>query len=218
MATGLSGLTRLESLTFEYEYPWSFPHQRSGHPPPVTRVIVPALTEFKFRGVSGYLEDLVAQIDAPLLTNFQIMFPNEFFFYTPQLPQFIGRMEKLGPPDFARVTFCRKSQGIEMTLSGKSQGRLKLYISGTIESMMQICKQSLRPLSTVKTLHIWNEGYGVGLRDDFDWVEFCRPLEKVGMSNDVGRLAWDALAGLAWGRNKHVLPALNDVWMERGWI
>ncbi|KAI0250552.1 hypothetical protein BJV78DRAFT_553695 [Lactifluus subvellereus] len=83
MVTGLSGLTKLESLTFQYDYPWSFPHQRSEHPPPVTLVIIPALTEFKFHGVSGYLEDLVAQIDAPLLANFQIMFSDEFFFYTP---------------------------------------------------------------------------------------------------------------------------------------
>jgi hypothetical protein len=132
----------------------------------------------------------VAQIDAPLLTNFQITFPYEFFFDPPQLPQFIDRAEDLSPD-------C---------ISQSQHG-----------SIMQICKHSLLTLSTVKTLGIWDDGFGVAVLDDFDLVEFCRPftaVECVGVSREVGLLAGPALEALTWGKYKHMLPALIDVWME----
>ena len=44
----------------------SRPNPRSRHPPPLTCSLLPVLTALKFDGVSEYLEDLVAQIDAPL--------------------------------------------------------------------------------------------------------------------------------------------------------
>ena len=222
MVTGLSGLTNLESLTFRYPLLWSSPHQRSENPPPVTRVIIPALTEFKFTGDCGYLDDLVAQIDAPLLANFEIMFADEPFLWIRHLPQFIDRTEELGSPDFARLQFCRRG-GMEMTLQ-KSRGSLKLTIPRgqyccEIRLMMQICEQSLLTLSTVKTLRIRKERSAE--MKHVDWVEFCRPftaVENIHVCRALGPLV-GALGDLAYSRKeheKHVLPALKDVWEGRG--
>ena len=217
MVTGLSGLTNLKSLTFRYPEPWYSPHQRSENPPPVTRVIIPALTEFKFTGDCGYLDDLVAQIDAPLLANLEIMFANESSFWIPQLPQFIDRTEELGSPDFARLQFSRHGS-MDMTLQ-KSRGRLTLTIPQgqyyTIPLMMEICKQSLLTLSTVKTLRIRDEGFGPGV-EHVDWVEFCRPftaVENIHVCRALRSLV-GALGDLAYSREEHeehVLPALDDV-------
>jgi hypothetical protein len=172
----------------------------------VTRVIIPALTEFKFTGDCGYLDDLVAQIDAPLLANFEIMFADEPFLWIRHLPQFIDRTEELGSPDFARLQFCRRG-GMEMTLQ-KSRGSLKLTIPRgqyccEIRLMMQICEQSLLTLSTVKTLRIRKERSAE--MKHVDWVEFCRPftaVENIHVCRALRSLV-GALGDLAYSREEH---------------
>ena len=72
MATCLSMLTSLETLRLEFEFPRPRHIQERARPPPQTRSALPALTYFTFRGVSEYLEDLVAGIDAPFLEELKI--------------------------------------------------------------------------------------------------------------------------------------------------
>ena len=62
MLTALAVLTSLETLDIEFESPRSRPDPKTRRPPPPTRTFLPAL---KFDGVSEYLDDLVARIDAP---------------------------------------------------------------------------------------------------------------------------------------------------------
>ena len=94
MATCLSALTRLERLNFEFEYPRSRPYRENRRPPPPTRALLPALRGLLFTGVSEYLEDLVARIDAPLLSDLLIGFFHQLIFDTPQLAQFISRSSR----------------------------------------------------------------------------------------------------------------------------
>jgi hypothetical protein len=42
-------------------------------PPPPTRIILPSLTYFAFRGHSGYLEDLKARIDIPSINELELL-------------------------------------------------------------------------------------------------------------------------------------------------
>jgi hypothetical protein len=62
----LSVLTSLERLTIGFESPQSRPNRRLL---PQTRTILPILTVLIFYGDDGYLEDLVARIDTPLLDD-----------------------------------------------------------------------------------------------------------------------------------------------------
>jgi hypothetical protein len=57
----LAELPRLDTFCLEFQYT-----VRLGqiHPPPITRTILPALTQFHCTGANGYLEDLVAHIDS----------------------------------------------------------------------------------------------------------------------------------------------------------
>ena len=72
MATALSATPNLQSFEIAFQSSLSRPEQASRRPPPLTRIILPALTTLSFIGVSEYLEDLVSQIDVPLLNNLNI--------------------------------------------------------------------------------------------------------------------------------------------------
>ena len=80
MVTCLS-LTSLENLTIKFESPRSRPGRRLPPPPP-TRTLLPALSRFEFKGVSEYLEEFVARIDVPVLTNLYIDFFHQLIFDT----------------------------------------------------------------------------------------------------------------------------------------
>jgi hypothetical protein len=77
MARCISALTRLTELSIGFKSPASRPDPITRPPPPLTRAVLPALTDFDFHGVSEYFEDLVAQIDAPLLHAARIKFFNQ---------------------------------------------------------------------------------------------------------------------------------------------
>jgi hypothetical protein len=69
LVTCLSMLTSLECLEIGFESPQSHLNRRL---PPQTCTILPILTRLSFNGNHGYLEDLVGQIDAPLLDHLGI--------------------------------------------------------------------------------------------------------------------------------------------------
>ena len=106
MVAGLSALVRLEILSIGFQSSSSFPDPRPQ--PPCTRLIFPSLSTFTFRGVSGYLEYILVQIDTPLLKNLTIVYFNEFPpFYINQLSDFTRRTASLNLHRFkhARVEF-----------------------------------------------------------------------------------------------------------------
>ena len=71
MVACLSGLNRLEEVELEFESPrtstWG-----SRRLPPSTRCVLPALTLLRFDGSCEYLEELISQIDSPLLDNLYV--------------------------------------------------------------------------------------------------------------------------------------------------
>ena len=96
MVTCLSALTRLKTLFIEFEDSRSN-RDLNQRPPPQTRALLPVLVALLFTGVSKYLEDLVARIDAPLLKGLLIkLVPHQMFTAeTSQLTEFICRTPKL---------------------------------------------------------------------------------------------------------------------------
>ena len=106
MVVGLAALPRLRDFCVEFQL--ANPRPDLIHPPSVTRIILPALTEFEFKGSREYLEDLVSRIDAPQLDQINIPYLNQLVdFQLTQLPLFIDRSAgpKLSPFRYARVTF-----------------------------------------------------------------------------------------------------------------
>jgi hypothetical protein len=97
----LSSLNKLTSLSLGFQSPRSRPDQPS--PPPQSRVVLPALTNLAFDGMSEYSEDLVARIDTPVLNNLHMIFFSKPAFHIPHLKQFIDRAKGLKPSKAAEM-------------------------------------------------------------------------------------------------------------------
>ena len=70
IATVFPTLTSLNFFDLEFISTRSCPDRESRRPPPSTRSVLPVLTSLRFKGVSEYLEDLVAHINAPPTQKF----------------------------------------------------------------------------------------------------------------------------------------------------
>lgn len=160
----LSTLTRLESLYLGFHSPRSRPQRvtRLPPPPPPARTLLPALTNFQFKGVSEYLEDVAVRIDAPLLQVVQITFFNRLIFDVSQFSKFIGRTEKLRTLDQADLLFRHRSVEMKLypqTNPGVDPTMLTYGIScreleWQFSALAQVCNLSLPLLSTLGRLDI----------------------------------------------------------------
>jgi hypothetical protein len=115
MVTALSTLTSLKELVLLFQSPLSRPDRASRHPPPKMHIILPVLTRLFFKGVTEYLDDLVARIDAPQLNNLDITFFNQILFNTPQLIQFISRIPALNALEEAHLIFKDGHAGVRLS-------------------------------------------------------------------------------------------------------
>ena len=116
MVECLAALPRLEMFAIKYQHVSSRPDRI--RPSPVTRPVLPALTDFEFRGGFEYLENLVAQIDSPRLERISIYYldlPDNL--QVAQLSNFIDRSigPELTPSRRAHVRFL--SQQVAFALS-----------------------------------------------------------------------------------------------------
>ncbi|KAH9024078.1 hypothetical protein EDB84DRAFT_1564532 [Lactarius hengduanensis] len=93
MVASLAVLPRLEFLTFEFDKGMSYPDQMCLLP--ITRTVLPALTTFYFKGLSGYFEDFVAQIDVPQLDCLQVVYLEQEFTYF-QITQLCNLFDRSG--------------------------------------------------------------------------------------------------------------------------
>jgi len=82
--------------------------------PSMTRVTLPSLRWFGFKGTSAYLEALLPWITTPLLEKFQIVFFNQLVFLIPHLLHFMWTIENLR---FCSATIVFSSNGVSMGVS-----------------------------------------------------------------------------------------------------
>ena len=216
MITCLSVLTRLERLELKFESPRCRPNRQ--RPPQRTRILLPVLTTLLFKGVSEYLEDLVARIDTPLLKRLDITFFHQLIFDTPQLAQFIGRTQvPKGSHNTAHVQF---SEEVSVEFIGQSVKRnIKLEIlcrqsDWQLSSLAQFFDTSLHALAlTVERLFIRG---GLFWQDDIDgsqWLDLLHTFTAVKDLHVVSKF----MPGIAptlqepGGSVTEVLPALQNL-------
>src|SRR5258708_30125390 len=164
MVTCLSVLTSLETLSLGFKSPQSSPDQESGPyaPPPPTRSVLPTIMTFSFKGVSEYLEDLLARIDAPRLYRLWIIFFNDIFFDTPQLIQFIGRTLTFKPPNEAHVAFGSSNPWFKLQSQASNFEKVGVDIlcrepGWQFSALAQICASFLPLLSATESLYIYSQ-------------------------------------------------------------
>ena len=224
IVTALSTLTSLDYLELGFRSPPSFPDRASRCPPPSTRSILPVLTTFVFGGVSGgvseYLEDLVAGINAPKLDRLGINFFNDTVFDTPQLIRFISCAPKLKAPEKANITIYHHVASVKFssrTYPSRDRGlEVKIWCNGLnwqLSSLVQVCTSCLPFLSLLEDLYFYED-----LRPDWKenidnelWVDLLRPfgaVKNLHLSKTVASRVAPALQELVEGRTTEVLPTV----------
>ena len=239
IVTGLSALTKLETLELTFQSRRSRPVRESRHPPPLTRTLLPALTGMTFKGANGYLEDVVAQIDAPSLDSLSITFFHQLFFHTPQLSRFIGRSPRLRGHDEARVVFTHSSARVTLrmpSLPNSEEQEIRVGISGKhpdlqLLSLVHVCTSSFPQTltSTVKHLYIlesreydideweldWSDWEDIIRRNQ--WLQLVQPFIAVKdfhISERMVPIIAPALEELVGERITESLPALDCLFLE----
>jgi hypothetical protein len=214
------------TLSIRFQSPTSRPNQRRAAP--LTRVVLASLASFEFHGVCEYLEDLVARIDAPQLTFFEITYFNQLDFRVPELSQFISRAEHLQAALFERAFVNCRENKVNVLLRGKAQPRqscLSIQIScqgldWQVSSITQLISQSSTMLADVRYLSIDETDLQPNWRDDIDhgeWLPLLRPFVAVQTLRVGRRLTGHislALEDVAEVTVEEVLPYLHSLYLE----
>ena len=234
MTTCLSLLTKLRYLTITFPRQTPSPYPTDQHPPSSAHAVLPALTCLRLEGPHKYLEDLVDQVDAPLLTSGNLEFYDEPMFDNPRGPQFIHRTEMFKLLGEIEVHVCRgytlRRTGIDATFHssiGPAKFSLSFPCSGFpahCASMKRICAQ-WPPLvvSRVEVLDLyddffeeikWSEAVMVT-----PWLVFLRPFTAVQTLRlhsraEVPPHVAYMLGPLEGGWATEVLPALNTIELD----
>ena len=226
MVAALSTLTGLKTLTLRFESPRSCPDQASRRPPPKTRSVLPGLTFFQFKGVSEYLDDLVACIDAPQLNKLDIIFFNDIVFDTPQLARFISHTPKSQALKSVHITL--QDQGARIGFSSQTSRRrlfnLEILCGGLdwqVVAVEQVCTSCLPLLYMLEDLYFHEDSDSPPDRKDSvenrEWLELFRPfmaVKNLYLSENLASLIVPALQELVEGRTSDVLPALRNIFLK----
>ncbi|KAI9440232.1 hypothetical protein BJY52DRAFT_1217180 [Lactarius psammicola] len=224
-ANALCGMNRLETLSLHF---LTLRPRRSYlglPPPPENRVLLPALTCFKYRGISKYLDSLVARIDAPRLGDIDIKFFGQPTLDASQLCLFINRIETRGSPLRAEILSSGGAISISITFTRPVVlTRLVLEISckqldWQLFSISQICDHFSSFLFNVEDLGIKTIGPS-SVPDDVDDEQWLRPIRTFDGARDLrvsGQLATDILRALrpADEGRTIVLPALRNLYVQK---
>ena len=227
MATCLSALTSLKRLTLEFESPQSCPDLETQPLFLPTRFILPTLTEFRFKGANEYLEEFVAQIDAPQVRWLLITFFNDIHFDTPELTQFINRTPTLGVYDEARLIFGGRQALVRLEPRPKPSNNRLVQVNilcqvsdWQLSSLAQICTLSLLPFLTMENLYIHENPRSLVWKDDIEaaeWLDLLHPFTAVKnlyLSKQLGSRIAPTLQELTGERTTEVLPALQNIFLE----
>ena len=226
MAACLSMLTSLHELFLQFQSPQSRPDLERRRPPLPKRTVLPALTYFSFKGVSEYLEALVAPIDAPRLNYLGINFFNDIVFDTPQFTRLICDTPMFNAFDEASVFLGDAIASIKLLSKTSVGGELNVIIScreldWQVSFLEQVCASPLFPLSMLEDLYIHEHPYPQPVwEDNIDnalWLELLHPFTTVKnlfLSEKIAPHLVPALQELIGGRTTEVLPTLQNVYIE----
>ena len=226
MVAVLSTSTSLEDLSLVFESPRSCPDQESRRLPPSTRSVLPSLTFFQFTGVSEYLDDLVACIDAPQLNHLTIAFFNDIEFDTPQLVPFISHTPKSKALESVDITLQDWGASIEFSSQTSYRGLFEVKIrcrglDWLVAAVEQVCTSCLPPLYMLEDLYLHEQSRSPPDRknsvENREWLDLFRPfmaVKNLYLSENLAFLIAPALQELVEGRTSDVLPALQNIFLK----
>jgi hypothetical protein len=210
MATSLATLVNLEDLCIGvFSTTSSHPHHIN--PPSLPRAVLPALTCFSFGGVSEYLEDLVARIDAPILQTLSVLFDEEEgpILNIPQLYRFVRSAETFRIPNRALLKFVNGTVSLKLD-------PFELEVKYLQDPNMKLICHELSPfLSNVDCLDLYKPwAWEVINRGPLQLLELFRPFiaaQRLRVSTGLWESVALALQELVGEKALEVLPELQTL-------
>ena len=187
LVTQLQGLPLLEELSIGFAIPIPLlSNEGDSLPFPILPVTLPTLRKLTFRGVDIYFDNLVAQIDAPLLEQLTFTLFFDTTFTLVNMTKFVSRIEGFECPS-ARIYFQRDCVSID---AGHHKQRRPEKLSLRVncerldwqfDSAAQLCSALRKVMSTVDDLTLDFQPYRMpsdweNTRDDMLWNELLLPF------------------------------------------
>ena len=227
LVTHLQGLAHLEELTISFAIPIPLPsRERELLSPPIPPVTLPTLRRFTFRGVSVYLDNLVAQINAPLLEQFTLTILFEVAFTLVNLTEFIRGTVGLGCLT-ARVNFNK--DGVYIDAGREKPDYYKLWGSGKLglqvncealdwqmDAAAQVCSALGAVVTTIEELVLdldadWMPSGWENTLYDTLWHELLLPFAGVQKLHIGSSLALELSKALESDVGRLILPGLQEL-------
>lgn len=219
MAVCLAALPRLEDLCIEFQSGVNDMGSSS-----LTRTILPSLTTFHFKGVSEYLENFIARIDAPVLQTLSITF-YDVVSRIPQLHRFLSCAERPKPPSRVVVEFDYWRVELKFIPSDNFELAIKYdNLAGQVSSMAAVCRELGPLLSHVERLDLHGKrlpSYPVWQDDTIptgiQWMGLFCPftaVESLYVSKKLEPLVAPALEEITRERPAAVFPKLRTLFLE----
>jgi hypothetical protein len=177
-ANALSGMSHLQSLSLHF-LSFAIPRDYHGLPPQLGKLVVlPALTCFKYRGTTKYLDSFVARINAPHLGDIDIKFFSEPRIVASQLARFISRIETR--KSHRRADILSSGHAISISITQPEPPlRLQLQIS---------CKLLPRQLSYMAQICIGLSSFLLGVE------QLCISVTRTKSGMRSMRIGWGLFA------------------------
>ena len=197
LTNALSGMAQLQALSLHFPSVAKHlsPHARS-------RIVLPALTRFNFRGISQYLEGLVARINAPRLRDIKVTFFNEFIFELPALKVFVDQIDVHKSHRRAQIILSERAISLSLTRPG-APTCLKFQLFGEqlalqLPFISQICICYSAFLFNVEDLHIdattsskWEDPF-----ETKNWLEIINSFPGVKWFHVSGNISTNIVRSL----------------------
>ena len=222
----LQGLPHLEELSLGFAIPIPLPSSEGELlPAPLPPVTLPSLRRLTFKGVGVYLDNLVAQINTPLLERLDLTLLFELAFTLVNLTDFICRTEGFGCLD-ARIIFNKDCASIEAGFNEQRTTIAKFSLQVNcepldwqIDSSAQVCSALGRALSVVEelTLDLDVSGMASDWEKSLDstlWHELLLPfigVKKLHIGPPLTLELSQSLESVAGGLVLELLPELEEL-------
>jgi hypothetical protein len=223
MVACLSSLNKLQTLWLGFPLRRAAsqsPRAPQSRSSPQSRVVLPALTDLTFEGMTDYSEDFLPRIDTPMLNKFSMSFLLGPVFDVPHFKQFISRANALKPPKVARVRFDPWSISLEIS---QQHGILETSfprIDWQVDSIALVCGQLSPFRSPIERFDlIAIQPPSVTGEDDIvttQLLELFRhftAIQSLRVSKSIVSHVATALQELIEERATEVLPNLRDLFL-----
>ena len=189
LVTQLQGLPSLEELSIGFAIPIPLPSgEEKLLPAPIPPVTLHTLRRLTFHGEGVYLDNLVAQINTPLLEQLSLALLFDLDFTLVNLTGFINRTEGFRCP-VAQIILNKDGSSLDAGFYEQLEqgnGKLSLHVNckplnWQIDSATQVCSSLGNVLSAVEefTLDLDVDGISSGWENTLDstmWYELLLPF------------------------------------------